>query len=218
MSFILDALKKSEAERQRQDSPGIASIPASEQKRSAGRWTWILSGLLVVNLTVLAVLMLRPSPGIQPDSVAGPAAAAPASVQPAAPPTTAPQQSPARQPASDTREAAVRQPVVQERVLQPPASTNAPVTNVAATETPAERVASGLPTLNDLQAQGVLQLPEMHLDIHVFSGQAAERFVFVNMKKYTEGATLSEGPAVQEITQEGVVLDYLGTRFLLPRE
>jgi general secretion pathway protein B len=72
--------------------------------------------------------------------------------------------------------------------------------------------------LNDLQAQGVLQLPEMHLDIHVFSGQAAERFVFVNMKKYTEGATLSEGPAVQEITQEGVVLDYLGTRFLLPRE
>ena len=27
MSFILDALKKSEAERQRQNSPSIASIP-----------------------------------------------------------------------------------------------------------------------------------------------------------------------------------------------
>ena len=76
----------------------------------------------------------------------------------------------------------------------------------------------GLPSLNELRAQGVLQLPEMHLDIHVYSGQPADRFVFVNMKKYTEGATLSEGPAIREITKDGVVLDYLGTRFLLPRE
>ena len=58
----------------------------------------------------------------------------------------------------------------------------------------------------------------MHLDIHVFSGQPAERFVFVNMSKYTESATLAEGPTVREITPDGVVLDYQGRRFLLPRE
>ena len=33
MSFILDALKKSEAERQRQHAPGIASIPESHTGR-----------------------------------------------------------------------------------------------------------------------------------------------------------------------------------------
>ena len=63
-----------------------------------------------------------------------------------------------------------------------------------------------------------MQLPDMHLDIHVYSGQPNDRFVFVNMTKYKEGATLTEGPRITEITPDGVVLDYFGTRFLLPRE
>ena len=81
-----------------------------------------------------------------------------------------------------------------------------------------EAVTAVLPTLNELRADGTLQLPEMHLDIHVYSGQPADRFVFVNMSKYKESATLAEGPVVREITQDGVVLDFRGTRFLLPRE
>ncbi len=83
---------------------------------------------------------------------------------------------------------------------------------------PAPAVTEGLPTLRELRAAGRLQLPEMHLDIHVYSGQPDDRFVFVNMSKYEEGATLNEGPRISEITPDGVVLDYLGTRFLLSRE
>ena len=63
-----------------------------------------------------------------------------------------------------------------------------------------------------------MQLPELHLDIHVYSGEPSERFVFVNMVKYKERGKLAEGPTITEIVPEGVVLDYLGTRFLLPRE
>ena len=177
----------------------------------------MLSGLLIVNFAVLAVIMLRPSPAVQQAGVAEPAAAAPEIPQTSAPLSAAPQPV-APQATATPMESASPQPAVQQRTVQSPAPADEPVATVAAEEPPAERVASGLPSLNDLQAQGVLQLPEMHLDIHVFSGQPAERFVFVNMKKYTEGATLSEGPAVREITREGVVLDYLGTRFLLPRE
>ncbi|MDH4074031.1 MAG: general secretion pathway protein GspB, partial [Gammaproteobacteria bacterium] len=77
---------------------------------------------------------------------------------------------------------------------------------------------AALPSFNEVRAQGVVSLPDMHLDIHVYSGQPSDRFVFVNMTKYTEGAQLAEGPAVREITPDGVVLDYLGTTFLLPRE
>ena len=60
-------------------------------------------------------------------------------------------------------------------------------------------------------------LPELHLDIHVHSQNAGERFVFVNMRKYQEGETLKEGPSVERITAEGVILNQRGLRFLLPR-
>jgi len=46
----------------------------------------------------------------------------------------------------------------------------------------------------------------------------AERFVFVNMRKYVEGQTLAEGPTLEEITTDGVVLNHRGTRFLLPKQ
>lgn len=208
MSFILDALKKSEAERQRQNAPGLASIPESERRSSGSKWIWIISALLIFNLAVLVGIMLRPATDGEPVAIAEPAVKLPERQ------TAAVRSVPA---AADTD----GQPEPQER--REPAATAAPQEPRAQPEPPAaeadtQRVASGLPSLNELQAQGVLQLPEMHLDIHVYSGQPADRFVFVNMKKYTEGATLSEGPAVREITADGVVLDYLGTRFLLPRE
>jgi general secretion pathway protein B len=74
-----------------------------------------------------------------------------------------------------------------------------------------------LPTLDDLTANGT-NLPEMHLDIHVNAQNASERFVFVNMRKYLEGETLKEGPSVERIVNEGVILNQRGLRFLLPRQ
>jgi general secretion pathway protein B len=61
-------------------------------------------------------------------------------------------------------------------------------------------------------------LPELHLDVHVFATHAAERFVYINMRKYHEGATLQEGPTIERIRRDGVVLNYQGLRFLLPRQ
>ena len=75
-----------------------------------------------------------------------------------------------------------------------------------------------LPRFNELRAEGVLQLPDLHLDIHVYSDVPKERFVFINMTKLRQGDRLDEGPVVKSITPDGVVLDYQGTSFLLPRE
>ena len=74
-----------------------------------------------------------------------------------------------------------------------------------------------LPTQMDLAARGTA-LPEMHLDIHVYSARPADRFVFVNMQKYTEGQALKEGPTLERITTDGAVLNHRGMRFLLPRQ
>jgi general secretion pathway protein B len=73
-------------------------------------------------------------------------------------------------------------------------------------------------TFESLRADGTLTLPDLHLDIHVYSEQSAERFVFINMKKYRENETLAEGPTVRQIAPEGVILEHRGTAFLLPRE
>jgi hypothetical protein len=91
-----------------------------------------------------------------------------------------------------------------------------PVPGVASVQVP--RITESYATFNDLRAQGLLLLPDMHLDIHVYSSDPEDRFVFVNMSKYKENATLDEGPVVKAITPEGVILEYLGKGFLLPRE
>jgi len=74
------------------------------------------------------------------------------------------------------------------------------------------------PTLQEVRARGAINLPDLHLDIHVFSSDPKDRFVFVNMTKLREGSTLAEGPVINEITPEGVVLRHEGQVFLLPRE
>ncbi|MDH3441655.1 MAG: general secretion pathway protein GspB [Gammaproteobacteria bacterium] len=204
MSFILDALKKSESERKRQDTPGIASIPETSQQPGKPRWPWLVVGLLVINLAVLAAIMMRPD-------------------RPTETPTA---ETINREPATAAesfsdivREAKRATPEPTAKTVTAPQPEPAAIVPATAPQAaPTQTVTEGLPTFNDLRASGQLQLPDMHLDIHVYSGQPADRFVFVNMSKYKESATLSEGPRISEIVPDGVVLDYMGTRFLLPRE
>lgn len=73
-------------------------------------------------------------------------------------------------------------------------------------------------TIDEVRLNGALQLTDLHLDIHVYSDAPDERFVFINMVKHRERSRLEEGPVVIEIRADGVVLEYQGTTFLLPRE
>ena len=228
MSFILDALKKSETERQRQGSAEFATIPSSRAVSSPPRWLWVLVLLLLVNLVVLAGILLRDEP----------VATTPASSPPAAAPALTPAVTPAdtgEPPAAGTAsfeariaDARSRQPSpgvveeitpVPERASDPqPADEIAEPRPPAAPPTEPESETLSLPTLDQLRAGGILSLPDLHLDIHVYSEAPADRFVFVNMSKHRENSRLAAGPVVERITPEGVVLDYQGTRFLLPRE
>jgi general secretion pathway protein B len=75
-----------------------------------------------------------------------------------------------------------------------------------------------LPSISEINLTGAQALPELHLDVHVYSTRPAERFVYINMRKYHEGATLVEGPIVERVRRDGVVLNYQGLRFILPRQ
>jgi general secretion pathway protein B len=210
MSFILDALKKSETERLRKNSPGIANIAESGRQKSSQKWMWLVLVLLAINLVAVAGLIFvgRPKPAViqAPVATSEPAASempAPSSVS-----TAIIERKP---PLVTVIEPEV---VAAEARAEPPAESNRRM----ATSAPTGSVYDGLESFNELRAKGRLSLPDLHLDIHVYGERAADRFVFVNMSKYREGASLSEGPTVREITPDGVILDYQGTAFLLPRE
>jgi general secretion pathway protein B len=75
-----------------------------------------------------------------------------------------------------------------------------------------------LPSISEINLTGAQALPELHLDVHVYATNPADRFVYINMRKYHEGAALPEGPRVERIRRDGVVLNYQGLRFILPRQ
>ena len=81
----------------------------------------------------------------------------------------------------------------------------------------ARSTSAALPSAAELAVQGIA-LPDMNLDIHVYSSARAERFVFINSAKYREGDRLRDGPRVDEITADGVILSYQGESFKLPRD
>ncbi len=214
MSFILDALKKSEADRLRQDAPGFSAVPDSTSEKSVVHWIWIIVVLIGINIIVLVVMFLRPD-RLQ-DSVASSPAAELPSVMPAK--SASADRLPAIVP--ETSLAGPKAAAMTTDNFAPAAiaasQRREPVPGVASVRLP--RITESYATFNDLRAQGLLQLPDMHLDIHVYSSNPEDRFVFINMSKYKESATLDEGPVVNAITPEGVILEYLGTGFLLPRE
>lgn len=213
MSFILDALKKSEMDRQKQANPGLdLGVPKT---RATPRWAIALAVLLGVNLLILLVFLVRNSPTNSSSNLATHEAVVSANV---AAPTSAhfsPLNAPVYAPEIPlTSPLTPIKPLAQSKSLatfKPPASKPLPMLL-------AEDSEEILPSINELHLTGAQSLPDLHLDVHVFATQARERFVYINMRKYKEGATLQEGPLVTHIRRDGVVLDFHGLKFLLPRQ
>lgn len=59
MSFILDALRKSESERQREAKPSFAHTPVAAGRRGTPVWTHVVIGMLALALVALAVAWWR---------------------------------------------------------------------------------------------------------------------------------------------------------------
>lgn len=224
MSFILDALKKSEIERQRQSMPGLMDAPTSLRRGRLPLWAILLGCLLAINILVLIVVLMRnggPSAATAARRDTSPAGAKPAAVEEHFSPLS-------------------QAPVYAPEIPVPPAATasNESVGTLPAPHVIAQRAAPHafrrpdpvltdeepsdndevLPSINEVNLTGAQALPELHLDVHVYATRPADRFVFINMRKYKEGSTLQEGPVLERIRRDGVVLNYQGVRFILPRQ
>jgi general secretion pathway protein B len=89
MSFILDALKKSETDRQRQGGPALFEVKVAPPRSGLPAWAVAVLVLFIANLAVVGWLLVRrnaPAPQLAPAAVpATPTVAAPTPPAPAAP-------------------------------------------------------------------------------------------------------------------------------------
>jgi general secretion pathway protein B len=225
MSFILDALKKSEIERQRQSMPGLMDAPTSMRRGRLPLWAIILGCLLAINMVVLIVVLMRngaPSAASNPGHDT-PAADAkpPAAEEHFSPLSAAPVYAPEIPvpPAENSSSSEAAAALAGQRST---AQRSAPHTlhrpDPLLTDEEAAENDEVLPSISEINLTGAQALPEMHLDVHVYATKPSDRFVFINMRKYKEGNTLQEGPVLERIRRDGVVLNYQGVRFILPRQ
>jgi general secretion pathway protein B len=223
MSFILYALRKSEIERQRQSGPSMAEFPVAREDRRLPVALIAIGFLLAINVAVVLFFMLRQSPA--PATAASQiAAAAPASVtgpppvSAAPPPAVMPAPQSELQPAQDAAGQYAQPPLelYGEAATQPPDAPDPTLLPDAPVSSPGVTYDDASPD-DAPTAPAVPGLPALTVDLHIYTTDPAKRAVFINGRRYTQGAHIAEGPTVEEITPEGAVLSYHGRRFLLPR-
>ncbi len=226
MSYILEALKKAEQQRGLGRVPGLDSVHEQARGGARRRWLWALTGVVILNAAVLLVL-------VWPDQWWDRRVDVP--VQSAPPPVAYQPDSLSEQPlSSQAAQAQVRRPVGepaeplqlpappldgQRRQQVPPGPVAAGVpeipTRLQQTE-PRPGKAMKIPTWPQIPGYLLEQLSgSLRLDVHVFASQPADRFVLINMKKYHQGQQLQEGPRLDEITADGVILSLGGEKFRL---
>lgn len=214
MSFILDALKKAESERNRRVAPVLMDARVAPPRRSWPAWAWALGAVLVVNLGVLAWLLLRddrpegsemqivgvsaPGANTSPPVAEGVAGSSPAAGAPAPAGGSA-------APASNALPAGSAAPAV-------PAPAPATTAAVAAPQPAIDPTT--LPSLGELRAAGV-SLPDMELNLHVYDPTPTHRSVWLNGQRLREGEYTPDGVKVERILPASVVLEASGRRFRL---
>lgn len=237
MSYILEALRKADAQRELGTAPkllgtaadaGAAPVPAPAP-RPTGILRWLIAGAAIPVVALIAWRYLMPTPEpattlaaarpetprIEPAVPAVPASmpqpAAPASTEPAPPPVPAaqpaPEPEPAREPAPE--EAPALPPPPPARRKPPPKPAPAKRAAAAAETSAPPRTLAELP-------QELRQLvPPMTIGGSVYSSQPADRMLVVNGQVVRQGTALTPDLQLETIGQKSAVFSVRGQRFEL---
>jgi len=204
MSYILDALKKSEYERNlgRNLAPGDG-VPGVAAPRPL--WPRVVGLLLALNLIGIALMVWWPEDESVSVDVGAPTADAtnaPAAASPAAV---------AIESALPSSASAVPMPAVSLAESIPAARRAAPPPKA-----PPARL-DDAPPLRLLPVEFQSTLPPLQVNIHVYGEDAAARLLYINDRQARVGEFVGEGVRVEAIVPDGAVLSYRGRVFKLPR-
>lgn len=218
MSYILDALRKSDQQRQRGAAPTLLTALATRGALSPpARLRYGLLALALVGAGV-AVGWLRPWQPEQAAPVVRLAAKPPPS-QPL-PVPTAPV--PKSEPQAPLPSAVPAPPVAP---LAAPSKRRTPhqaTTDVSQKPAPEKRVdtesAAVAPeqsaiAMAELPLSIQQELPAMSIMVHAYSDKSAERLVGINNRLLHEGDEIAPGLKLEKIIPDGMILSYRGHRF-----
>lgn len=232
MSLILEALRKSEAQRRRATVPDVHAelppAPATRSRLDASPLAWIaLAALLVLALWIARVALAPATPTVEPAPPMAPVSAR----TPALPPLRhlSPPASPARTEASMTDKAATTRPSPVLRVeplstepARAPATATATATAaitqppvVAAPAMPAMSSPAVTLSLSDLSVDERKALPPLKMSMHLWNDEPAQRLVIIDGNRLHEGDRIGDA-VVTAIVADGVLLDWNGRRLKLP--
>jgi general secretion pathway protein B len=230
MSYILDALKKVDQERDFGAVPDLATPhEVDHAKTRPFRWLWVIAALLSVNVVLVALLLVKRDAEAPDAAQATPEWQQPMADDPlvqlgrqAREDRTSPAPTPGRTALPQNKQtfsigelAASPKPVISpnsEPLLQPEDAVETRLETVAP--------ANGTPQLQswyELPQEFRMRLSLPRLDLHVYSEDPQNRFILVNLKKYREGETLESGLVLEEILPEGMVMYYRGERFMVEK-
>ena len=203
MSYILDALRKSDQQRQRGATPTL--LTAQVTAAQPGQPAYFIYGLLAVVLVGAGIVI----GWLYPSQLERPAAETIAAK---------PLESSARQ----TGPA----PVIPARPAHSPSNAGTPgtppkavtaATNDAPTPVP-EKPVGGPParevmSIGELPASIRQELPDMQISLHLHSTKPGNSFVNINNQMLQEGAYPAPGLRLERITPDGMIFSYKGYRF-----
>ena len=211
MSLILEALRKSEAERRRDTAPGIdLELPptATTAMRRAPRWPWpVLAGALVLALWGLWVGLRQATPVDPATATVATPAAAPVRPAMADMPRVVPRSTASAPSTTTTAAPAATRPVALRDASPPPAGPPA--------APPATPRATALPTADEVPDIAATALPPVKLSMHMWDADPARRFVILDGQRMAEGDR-SGGLTVVAIDRRGVVIERDGQRARVP--
>ncbi|MGV8894387.1 MAG: general secretion pathway protein GspB [Burkholderiaceae bacterium] len=235
MSYILDALKKAEAQRTLGTLPNIhapavfAATP--DDRASLWRRAWRWGALVLLMLILLALVWLRPwqRAAVLP-KVAPSVPMQPIPPTPALPPTVRTVPTPPAPPVpkitskavpvetSKPKAAASSAPTSPPKPKQRPAATITPTAPIPA-PVPTPFIAAPEPvlqTLRELPTQIQRDIPPMVISGYIYSSNKAERSLLINNQLLREGDSIAPGLILEKMLPAAVVLNYKGYRYRMP--
>ena len=225
MSYILDALRKADAERARGAVPDLHAQPVLRSSASgspsvgAPPWAWAAAAVTVVALCAIAWALLAREPAA---AVANVAAPTPPSTPPSTSPTTA-----APEARSAPIAAAAARPTAPPLALARPAprkpaansdgiAAGTPAAAPARPSAPAAAPAVGEPRLYaqaELPDEIRRALPALAIGGAMYSQNAASRMLIINGQVFHERDKLAPDLTLVQIKLKTAVLEYRGYRY-----
>jgi general secretion pathway protein B len=212
MSYILEALKKAQAERQLGNAPTIhspqvvAPAPAGAAASRKPLLVGLGAGALVVVAGALVVWRQAPAPAAAPRTVAVPAPVPAQTLAVTAPP--APPPAPVRAPGLAPARVAAPAPA---RPAPAPTPAAAPVA-AAARPTPEDN----LPFLQQLPDAQQRDIPRVTFGGYMYSANPADRLLIVDKALRHEGEEVAPGLVLEKLLPRAAVMNYRGTRYRVP--